>query len=114
MKSSVGEIPKQIDHNGRVHHFHRPCLNWLGARDNTGYGVIRVPKGFMGSKAGIVRTHRLSAFLKNKFPINCQVDHICRNRLCIEPSHLEILGPKTHGKVSKKDQNNKDKNSANS
>ena len=104
MRSSVGEIPKNVWHNGKEVFLHKPCINWLGARDNTGYGVIRAPKDFMGSKTGVIRVHRLAKFISNKFPIKCQVDHICRNRLCIEPTHHEVVGPKTHGKISKKDQ----------
>lgn len=105
-RSSPGHVPENVWHDGARVYLHRPCQNWLGARDNTGYGVIRVSKGFMGSKSGIIRTHRLSLFLNTKFPVKCQVDHICRNRLCIEPSHLAVIGPKTHGKLSKEDQTN--------
>lgn len=106
LRSRVGLLPKDITHDGKPLNFHRPCLNWQGAIDNTGYGVIRAPKGFMGSKSGVIRTHRLALFIKQKFPVKAQVDHLCRNRLCIEPTHLVMIGPKTHGKLSKKDQTN--------
>ena len=106
MRTEVGLVPKSIQHNGKILHFLRPCLNWQGGIDNTGYGVIRVHKGFMGSKSGVLRVHRLAKFLKKPFPVKCQIDHLCRNRLCCEPSHHEVVGPKTHGKISKKDQTN--------
>lgn len=104
MGSRIGEIPEDTMHDGVMLSFDRPCRVWEGAPDNTGYGVMRAPKNFMGSKTGVVRVHRTAKFLETHFPVNCQVDHLCRNRLCIEPSHLMIIGPRTHGKISKRDQ----------
>ncbi|KKN65197.1 hypothetical protein LCGC14_0483730 [marine sediment metagenome] len=96
-------IPKGIIHDGKELHFHRPCKLFRGATDGE-YGVIRVPKGFMGVKDGVVRAHRLALYLKTPFPVKMQVDHLCRNTLCCEETHLVIIGPKTHGRLSKEDQ----------
>ncbi len=104
--SKLGKIPIRIFHDQKPTNFITPCRVWVGAKDNTGYGVMRAPKSFMGSKTGVVRVHRLAKFLEVHFPVKCQVDHLCRNRLCINPRHLKVIGPKTHGKLSKKDQIN--------
>lgn len=104
MGSGLGNIPKNTIHNGVELAFHLSCRIWKGATDNKGYGSIRAPKGFMGSKTGVVRVHRVAKFLELHFPVKCQVDHLCRNKLCLEVSHLLVIGPKTHGKISKRDQ----------
>lgn len=81
-----------------------PCLEWQGAKDQKGYGVIRLQEGTMGVPSGIVRVHRLSFWIaRGPFPINCEIDHICRNRKCIEETHLILLGPTEHARLSNLD-----------
>lgn len=103
-KVFVGKIPEPIVHDETTLNFYAPCLEWRGATDQTGYGVYRAKPGTLGSKSGLVRAHRFAYFIRRKFPMNCQIDHLCRNRLCVRFSHLQLLGPKEHGRVSKKDQ----------
>jgi hypothetical protein len=63
------------------------CWIWTGAKINTGYGVFRA-----NGKAVLV--HRwLFQRLGNTIPIGCELDHICRTPLCVNPAHLE---PVTH------------------
>lgn len=58
------------------------CWNWLGAI-NFGYGVYRVN----GKK---VKAHRYSyELVHGPVPINTDLDHLCRNRRCGNPDHLE-------------------------
>lgn len=61
------------------------CWLWLGALDKGGYGI------FMSSKEGIrFPAHRASyEIFKGKIPIGLQLDHLCRNRKCVNPNHLE-------------------------
>lgn len=61
------------------------CWNWLGALDSDGYGVFRDNKK-------IKKAHRFS-FEINKSSIkeNLVLDHICRNRRCVNPNHLEAV-----------------------
>jgi hypothetical protein len=44
--------------------------------------------------------HRLSYELDNGSPIpeGFQIDHICRNRRCINPKHLQLLKPGSHSR----------------
>jgi hypothetical protein len=50
------------------------------------------------------RSHRLSfALTRGPFPSNAQIDHICRNRRCIEPTHLELVGISEHAQRSNED-----------
>lgn len=103
-KVSPGSIPPDTEHDGKTVLFVTPCLNWKGATDNTGYGVFKANPGTIGSKTGVVRAHRYAYYLMQPFPNKFQIDHLCRNRLCVRFSHLQLVGPKEHGKISKKDQ----------
>ena len=55
------------------------CWVWTGCSGSSGYGQIEI-----GGK--MVYAHRFSYGLAN--PVDAQVDHICRNKLCVNPSHL--------------------------
>lgn len=61
------------------------CWDWMGAKHNGGYGSFR----FNGK---CFYAHRISfEFLKHKIPEKMVIDHICRNRLCVNPSHLRVV-----------------------
>ncbi|TXH49113.1 MAG: HNH endonuclease [Desulfurellales bacterium] len=63
------------------------CWEWLGARDRQGYG--RVPK-----RTGHNLAHRLFyTEMVGPIPVGLELDHLCRNRACVNPDHLE---PVTH------------------
>ncbi len=59
------------------------CWLWLGHVDPRGYG-----------RAGSSWAHRLAyEFEVGTIPEGLELDHLCRNRGCVRPSHLE---PVTH------------------
>lgn len=65
------------------------CLVWLGSINRYGYGQISV-----GSKAEGKRTvrqvHRaLYEVMRGPVPDGLELDHLCRNRACCHPDHLE-------------------------
>jgi hypothetical protein len=61
------------------------CWEWTGPLTQ-GYGVI----GAGGRHAGLIRTHRLSyELLVGPIPEGLQIDHLCKNRKCCNPEHLE-------------------------
>lgn len=61
------------------------CLVWTGATTN-GYGVIGVDSNHTE------QTHRVAYKLyKGEIPQGYQIDHLCMNRRCCNPDHLEAV-----------------------
>lgn len=59
------------------------CWIWQGYCDPAGYGQFK----FRGIK---VRAHRwIYEMLNGELPEGVVVDHLCRNRACVRPAHLE-------------------------
>jgi hypothetical protein len=77
----------KVDKDGPIHPRFGQCWMWTGAvKGNTkGYGYGE----FMDDDGRFVSVHRYSYALEYG-PINpdLEVDHICRNRLCVRPEHL--------------------------
>lgn len=66
------------------------CWTWTGAKQPNGYGVIRVA-GFGSSPA---RAHRVAyALTHGEIPDDLEIDHLCRNKACVRPDHLEAVTP---------------------
>lgn len=63
-----------------------PCWVWTGKPDGKGYGQINA--GRRPSK--MLRAHRVAYELcVGPIPEDLQLDHLCRNRMCVRPEHLE-------------------------
>lgn len=60
------------------------CWPWTGCISPRGYGVF-------GSK----RAHRaVYELVVEQIPAGLQLDHLCRNPLCVNPSHMEPVTPR--------------------
>ena len=64
------------------------CWKWRGKKTN-GYGIIVESK--VGPKyPRELRAHRFAyELLVGPIPVGLDLDHLCRNRSCVNPSHLE-------------------------
>lgn len=73
----------------RVLHLENGCWLWIGAKAKKGYGV-----GYGKIKVGStsINAHKF-AFEAFRFsvPDGLEIDHLCRNRSCVNPFHLEAV-----------------------
>ncbi len=65
------------------------CWVWTGTKTAEGYGQMRVG----GRRRDY--THRVSYQLhKGPIPEGLAIDHLCKNRACANPEHLEAVHPR--------------------
>lgn len=61
------------------------CCNWRASGDGHGYGVFWYDNRMF-------KAHRFSYQLFiDEIPDDMTIDHLCRNKLCANPSHMEVV-----------------------
>lgn len=73
------------------------CWIWQGCTDRKGYGMIRV-----GGRAGkTLKVHRwVLGLVGREIPEGMQVHHVCRNKRCFTPLHLDLVTVREHSQQS--------------
>jgi hypothetical protein len=61
------------------------CIVWTGTLVKGGYGQFRLPDGHAMAHRYNYERHR------GPIPDGLVLDHLCRNRRCVNPWHLEIV-----------------------
>lgn len=84
MVSKCGPVPPQRPDLG-------PCWQWTGHLDCNGYGLFKITEG------NRVLAHRYwFKILAGEIPGGLVLDHLCRNRRCVNPAHLEPVTNRTN------------------
>lgn len=79
IRSRIREIPGVL------------CWEWIGACDRSGYG--RLAKASWSE----AYAHRyVWIAYRGPIPPDLEVDHLCRNRACCNPAHLELVSHATN------------------
>lgn len=77
------------------------CREWHGAKNPKGYGNMRPDKLTVAKSV-----HRLAyTEFKGEIPDGLEVDHLCSNRACINPDHLELVTHKENINRGRHNQN---------
>jgi HNH endonuclease len=72
------------------------CWLWTAGVDGKGYGQIRGDHQVDGSTK-YLRAHRVAyEMAKGSIPKGLVLDHLCRNKTCVNPDHLEPVPQKTN------------------
>lgn len=69
------------------------CIEWIAGIQGEGYGQFFAGRSRAG-ETGKIAAHRWSyEYHVGPIPEGLHIDHLCRNRLCINPDHLEPVTP---------------------
>jgi hypothetical protein len=66
------------------------CHLWTGSLSTSGYGQVTIDlRNLLAHRVAYEMTH-------GAVPTGLQLDHLCRNRACVNPAHLEPVSSRTN------------------
>ena len=70
------------------------CWEWTGALKPNGYGIFAIKKNCIQK---VFNAHRwIYEYHRGPIPEGLTIDHLCRNRKCVNPDHLEAVSLKVN------------------
>jgi hypothetical protein len=91
-KSIPALTPRQQDNFWKKVEVHQPsgCWQWTGCLHRLGYGNLAINHPPVRSYS--LMAHRVAyTLLIGPIPEDMTVDHLCRNRGCVNPDHMQIV-----------------------
>lgn len=82
MSAQISDLPESMRRKTTV--TKSGCWEWTGARNSRGYGSTT--NGAGGSMLAHRRSYEL---LKGEIPDGLTIDHLCFNKPCVNPDHME-------------------------
>lgn len=64
------------------------CWEFVGCLTHNGYGQMKRNRKHLRANRYFYEKY------VNKIPVNYQIDHLCKNRKCVNPKHLEAISAK--------------------
>lgn len=71
------------------------CWVWTGSLDRGGYGRVTAPSGTPSPISNLVHRALYAGLVEQPDPA-LQLDHLCRNRACCNPGHLDLVLPRVN------------------
>lgn len=72
------------------------CWEWQGSLNGNGYGQMYIGSRTDGSRRNTM-AHRVSyETFVGEIPEGLVIDHLCRNKRCVNPAHLEAVTNKVN------------------
>ncbi len=66
------------------------CWHWRGHVNNQGYGKFGLDKK-------LISAHRIAyQCIVGQIALGLAIDHLCRNRACVNPAHMEVVDWRTN------------------